>query len=371
MKLTLQREQLLKPLQMVIGVVDHKQAMPILSNVLLHVNEKKLSITGTDLEVELVGQSTLQHSDTEDKRLTLSARKLLDICRALPENASIELHQDKNRVVVTSNRSRFTMSTLSPDDFPCIEPESSEANVNFTISQQELYTLLRRTAFAMAEQDVRYYLNGMLLEITDNQLRLVATDGHRLALNQTIIHASQPNRTQVIVPYRAIMELTRLVKDVDTLLSVHVGHQHIRITCDDFIFTSKLVEGRFPDYQRVIPKMGDKVIIANSDALRAALLRTAILCHDKVRGVHMDIHPGTLKLNAHNPEQEIAEEELDVDYRGEILTVAFNITYILDVLNVINTSDVQLTFVDAKNGMRIDEPGNENQSVFVVMPMQL
>ena len=367
----LQREQLLKPLQMVVSVVDHKQAMPILSNVLLHVNQKKLSITGTDLEVELVGQSQLEQSDIENQCLTLSARKLLDICRTLPENASIELFQDKDRVVVTSNRSRFTMSTLSPDDFPRMEHQSSDARVNFTIPQQELHALLRHTAFAMAQQDVRYYLNGMLLEIADNQLRLVATDGHRLALNQTVIHASQQEHMQVIAPYRAIMELTRLVKDVDTLLSVHIDHQYMRILCDDFIFTSKLVEGRFPDYRRVIPKIGDKVIVVDTSALRSALLRTAILCHDKVRGVHMDIHPGTLKLNAYNPEHEVAEEELDVSYSGEKLSIDFNITYLLDVLNVIRTPTVRLTLVDANSGMRIDEPDYDNESVYVVMPMLL
>lgn len=369
MKLTLQREQLLKPLQLVIGAVDHKQAMPILSNVLLHVNQKQLSITGTDLEIELIGQSALSHPETMDGKLTLPARKLFDICKALPDNAPIELYQDKDRIILKSNRSRFTMSTLSADDFPSVE--FTEAHATFTIPQQELSDLLRRTAFAMAQQDVRYYLNGLLMEITDDQLRLVATDGHRLALSNTQIQAMQSHRLQVIIPYKAIMELMRLLKDVDTLLTVSVGHQNIRILCDDFVFTSKLVEGRFPDYQRVIPKMGDKVILVDRDALKQSLMRTAILCHDKVRGVRVEIHSGNLKLVSHNPEHEAAEEELDVDYHGDSIEMGFNITYLLDVLNVVQTGQVRLTLVDTTSGMRIDEPGNENRSTFVVMPMRL
>ncbi|OGT32520.1 MAG: DNA polymerase III subunit beta [Gammaproteobacteria bacterium RIFCSPHIGHO2_02_FULL_39_13] len=368
MKLTLQREQLLKPLQLVIGAVDHKQAMPILSTVLLHVNDKQLSVTGTDLEIELIGQSTLMHGNNTNTRLTLPARKLYDICKALPESAQIELYQDKDRVTLTSQRSRFTMSTLSADDFPSVE--SAESNATFTILQDELSSLLHRTAFAMAQQDVRYYLNGMLMEIADNHLRVVATDGHRLALNQMLIHVQTP-RLQVIVPYKAVMELMRLLKDSQKLLTVQVGHHHIRIVSDDFIFTSKLVEGRFPDYQRVIPKMGDKTVLVDRDTLKQALLRTAILCHDKVRGVRIELQSGNLKLMANNPEHEAAEEEIDIHYHGENLDIGFNITYLLDVLSVVKAGSIRLTFIDTNSSLRMDEPGNEDSSIFVVMPMRL
>ncbi len=379
MKLTLQREQLLKPLQLVIGAVDHKQAMPILANVLLDLNDKQLSVTGTDLEIELIGQSVLTHAQSPNTRLTLPARKLMDICKALPESASIELYRDDNdRIVLKSGRSRFTMSLMSADDFPAVE--SSEANVTFSISQQELSTLLHRTAFAMAQQDVRYYLNGMLFEISDNQLRVVATDGHRLAMNQinigveTRFIASHPvasaGRLQVIIPYKAVMELMRLLKDADKTLTVHVGQHHIRVLSDDFIFTSKLVEGRFPEYQRVIPKMGDKQILIDRDVLKQALLRTAILCHDK-RGVQFELSAGVLKLSANNPAHDAAEEEIDVNYSGEPLDVGFNITYLLDVLQVVKAGPVRLTLIDSNSSMRIDEPGNEDQGTFVVMPMRL
>ncbi len=375
MRLSLLREQLLKPLQLVIGAIDHKQAMPILSNVLLDVNNKKLSVTGTDLEIELIGQSILTHTETPNARLTLPARKLMDICKALPENAAIELYQNENRVTLISNRSRFSMSTLPADEFP--STESHEANRVFTLSQQELATLLHRTAFAMAQQDVRYYLNGMLLEIADNVLRVVATDGHRLAMNQTNIELSEETRTsanvrlQVIIPFKAVMELMRLLKDAEKILTVHVGHHHIRIFCDDFIFTTKLVEGRFPDYQRVIPKMGDKMILIDRDTLKQALLRTAILCSDKKRGVRFELNAGTLKLLANNPEHDAAEEELDVKYSGVNLDIGFNITYLLDVLNVVKAGPVRLTLIDNNSSMRIDEPGNENHSTFVVMPMRM
>ena len=369
MKLTLQREQLLKPLQLVIGAIDHKQSMPILSNVLLHVDNNQLSVTGTDLEIELIGQSTLTHPETQNTRLILPARKLMDICKALPESASIELYQDRDRMVLKSQRSRFTMSTMSADDFPSVE--SSESNVTFTITQDELATLLHRTAFAMAQQDVRYYLNGMLLEIADNTLRLVATDGHRLAMNQTQLSITQTHRLQVIIPYKAIMELMRLLKDGDKTLTVHVGQHHIRVFADDFVFTSKLVEGRFPDYQRVIPKMGDKVALVDRDTLKQALLRTAILCHDKIRGVQFELSRGNLKLLVNNPDHEIAEEELDVNYGGDNFDIGFNITYLIDVLNVVKPGMVRLTLVDGNTSMRIDEPGNENQSTFVVMPMRM
>lgn len=369
MKLTLQREQLLKPLQLVIGAIDHKQAMPILSNVLLQIQDKQLSVTGTDLEIELIGQSTLTHAEKNHSRLTLPARKLFDICKALPESAPIELYQDKDRVTLTSNRSRFSMSTMPAEDFPSVE--SVESNVTFAISQQELATLLHRTAFAMAQQDVRYYLNGMLLEIDDHQLRVVATDGHRLAMNQTQIDMTQSHRLQVIIPYKAVMELMRLLKDADKTVTVQVSHHHLRIFCEDFIFTTKLVEGRFPDYQRVIPKMGDKIILIDRDALKQALLRTAILCHDKVRGVRFELNAGHLKLLVNNPEHEMAEDEIDVNYSGAHLDIGFNITYLLDVLNVAKAGPVRLTLIDTNSSMRIDEPGNENHSIFVVMPMRL
>lgn len=370
MKLILQREQLLKPLQLVIGAVDHKQAMPILSNVLLKIDDKKLSVTGTDLEIELIGQSSVMQSDQQAAKFTLPARKLFDICKALPESSAIELYQDSDRVTLTANHSRFVMSTLSADEFP--DSESTESNLIFTISQSELSTLLHRTVFAMAQQDVRYYLNGMLFEIRENRFRVVATDGHRLALNQTNIMITQLAAADIfaIVPYRAVTELMRLLKDIDAPLTVHIGHHHIRVFCDEFVFTSKLIEGNYPAYQRVIPKMGDKIVVMDRDTLRQALSRTAILCNDKVRSMRLELEKNKLKLSANNAERDAAEDEIEIQYLGDAVDIRLNVTYLLDVLNIVQPGSIRLTFIDANSSVRIDEPGNENNSIFVVMPMR-
>ena len=369
MKLTLQREQLLKPLQMVIGAIDSKQAMPILSNVLLQTNENRLSVTGTDLEIELIGQSLLPAMHPEKTELTVPARKLMDICKALPDEAAIELYQEKDRIILKSQRSRFTMSTMPAADFPSVE--SSQANLSFTIPQAELLTLLQRTAFAMAHQDVRYYLNGMLFEFSDNSIRTVATDGHRLAMQQVNLPIEQAHRLQVIVPYKAIVELSRLLKDPEQGVEISVGNHHIRLVCSDFTFTTKLIEGRFPDYNRVIPKSGTKNIIVDRDSLKQALMRTAILSNEKIRGVRFELRDGCLHLHSNNPEHEAAEETVDVDYQGEALDIGFNITYLIDALNVIQPGPVKLTLTDTNSSMRIDEPGQEDNSTFVVMPMRL
>ena len=369
MKLTLQREQLLKPLQMVIGAIDSKQAMPILSNVLLQAKENRLSVTGTDLEVELVGQSLLPSMQPDSVQLTLPARKLMDICKALPDEAAIELYQEKDRVILKSNRSRFTMSTMPATDFPSVE--SSEANLSFSMPQAELLRLLQRTAFAMAHQDVRYYLNGMLFEFTGSLMRTVATDGHRLAMQQITLPVAQDHRLQIIVPYKAIVELSRLLKDPEQAVEISVSNHHIRLVSSDFVFTTKLIEGRFPDYQRVIPKSGNKTIVVDRDELKQALMRTSILSNEKIRGVRFECRDGCLQLLSNNPEHEAAEETIDVDYQGEPLDIAFNITYLIDVLNVMQPGPVKLALTDTNSSMRIDEPGQEDTGTFVVMPMRL
>lgn|SRR3990167_2788266 len=368
MKITLQREQLLKPLQMVIGAVDHKQAVPILSNVLLCINNNQLSVTGTDLEIELIGQESLTQQ-ISNSALTLPARKLMDICKALPDFAPIELYQEKNCVVVKSERSRFTMSTMPADDFPSVG--ALEDHLVFQILQKDFSTILHQTAFAMAQQDVRYYLNGMLFAIEECRFKVVATDGHRLALNQIKIDVSPTQTTQVIVPYKAIMELMRLLKDSEQTIHVNISHHHIRITSNDFIFTSKLLEGRFPDYQRVIPKTGDKIITVHRDTLKQALLRTAVLCNEKARGVRFELQNNLLKLFSNNPKHEVAEEEIDVNYHGPQFEICFNINYLIDVLSVLRSESVRLTLIDTNHGVRIDDLDKNTNSIFVVMPMRI
>ena len=368
MKLNLQRETLLKPLQQVIGVVERKQTLPILANVLINAKDKKISITGTDLEVELIGQIEVD-ATVKSGQLTLPGRKLMDICRALPENAPIELYQEKERVVLKSGRSRFTLTTLPAVDFPNIETQ--KASLQFTLPQQELRYLLQRTIFAMAQQDVRYYLNGMLFEISNNNLRAVATDGHRLALNTVDVSINTPQKKQIIIPRKGVTELMRTLNDDESIVTTTTSNTHIRVESDNGIFTSKLIDGRFPDYERVIPRSGNKVLQVDRDTLKAALSRTAILCNEKFRGVRFELRRNLLKILANNPEQEAAEDELSIEYTGSDLDIGFNVNYLLDVLNILKPGLILLTFVDANSSMLIEEPDNKDDSVFVVMPMRL
>lgn len=370
MKLTLSRETLLKPLQMVMGVVDRKQALPILSNVLLDVNEQYLSIIGTDLEIELVGHSFFAEPLSSAMRLTLPGRKLLDICRALPENAMIELYQDKHQVVLRSQRSRFTLATLPAQDYPNTEPQTPHLEV--TLEQKDLLTLLRRTHFAMAQQDVRYYLNGMLFEFASHQLRAVATDGHRLATDAIAVDIQDDHRLQVIVPRKGILELMHLLDNSDQQISLSVGGSYIRAIAKNYTFLSKLIEGRFPDYQRVIPKNSDRVILIDREELKQALIRTAILCNDKIRGIFLELKENILRILANNAEQELAEEELSIEYRGPEFGLAFNVNYLLDVLNTITSHQVELMFASGShNSLLISEPNADKNQAFVVMPMRM
>ncbi len=365
MKLQLQREALLKPLQLAIGVVGRKQTIPILSNILLDIKGNKLSITGTDLEVELIGQTCLEQSATTNSSLTLPGRKLIDICRALPENAAIELYQDKDRVVLRSGRSRFTLATLPSGDFP--NTEEYQSQLSFDITQRELLYLLQRTYFAMAQQDVRYYLNGMLLEVCSDTLRSVATDGHRLATTIINIPTQSAHRIQIIIPYKGVLELMRLLNDVEDSVTLIIGNNHIRVAGDQFTFTSKLIEGRFPEYDRAIPKSSGQFIKIDRDELKNALSRTAILCDEKFHSICIELKPGLLRIFANNTEQEAAEEELPVEYTKEDLEIGFNVTYLLDVLNIIKPGEVTLNFSGSNSSVMVKEA----DSIFVVMPMHL
>ncbi|MBW5802754.1 DNA polymerase III subunit beta [Coxiella endosymbiont of Ornithodoros amblus] len=369
MKLNLIRETLLKPLQLVIGVVDRKQTLPILSNVLLSIETDQLSITGTDLEVELIGQTKLDKHSTQSSRLTIPGRKLIDICRALPDNAPIELYRDKEKIILRSGRSRFMLSTLPSEDFPAIERRKSQ--LELSLPQGTFRHLLHRTHFAMAQQDVRYYLNGLLLETYPNKLRAIATDGHRLAANTLLAQTNTEHRLQIIIPRKGIIELLRLLREDEVLATIRIGNNHIGVSTNDFAFTSKLIEGRFPDCERVIPKDGDKQFVIDRDILKQALSRTAILCNGKFKGVRFELRQGLLRILATNPEQEAAEEEININYTGENLDIGFNVGYLLDILNVVNSGNIRLTFSTADSSVLINEVENPSDSAFVVMPMRL
>ncbi len=368
MKLNIKRETLLHPLQMVIGVVERKQTLPILSNVLINTNNDQLTITGTDLEVELVGISALD-SSSDEASLTLPGRKLMDICKALPDDAPIELYQDKQRMVLKSGRSKFVLSTLPPKDFPNVEEH--EGQLSFSVAQNKLKHALQQTAFSMAQQDVRYYLNGMLWEVGACTLKTVATDGHRLASNLIDAKIDKNHKIQVIVPRKGVLELMRLLEDTETPVDVTLGNNHIRVSGSNYVFTSKLIDGRFPDYERVIPKKGDKILLLNRNELKLALQRTAILCNEKFHGVRFELTKGLLRLVANNPEQEAAEEEIVLDYDGENLDIGFNVNYLLDILNCLQQEHVRITLSDAGSSIRIEDPDKQGDSIFVAMPMRL
>ena len=367
MHFTIQREALLKPLQLVAGVVERRQTLPVLSNVLLVVQGQQLSLTGTDLEVELVGRVALEEP-AEAGEITVPARKLMDICKSLPSDALIDIRVDEQKLLIKAGRSRFTLSTLPANDFPSVE--ESQGSLTFAVAQSKLRRLIERTSFAMAQQDVRYYLNGMLLEVNAGRLSAVATDGHRLALCALEAGLEQTDKHQVIVPRKGILELARLLTEPDEPVSIVLGQHHHRATTGDFTFTSKLVDGKFPDYQRVLPRNGDKLVVGDRQALREAFSRTAILSNEKYRGIRLQLASGLLKIQANNPEQEEAEEEVQVDYFGDALEVGFNVSYLLDVLGVMSADQVRITLADANSSALLQEADNDD-SAYVVMPMRL
>jgi len=365
MKLTAGREALLKPLQAVIGVVERRQTMPILANVLLVAKNGEVSVTATDLEVELVANADVQVDAPGE--VTVPGRKFLDICRALPEDAQVSISQSGEKLVIKSGRSKFTLATLPAAEFPTVEDISASQQV--VVSQEVLARLLEKTHFSMAQQDVRYYLNGLLLETGGKELRAVATDGHRLALSEVDVEGSKLPEQQVIVPRKGVLELQRLIGG-EGEVTLQLGSNHVRIQLDGIRFTSKLIDGRFPEYERVIPKDTSNARLADRVAFRGALQRTAILSNEKYRGIRLVIREGAMVLQAHNPEQEEAEEELEIQYDGEEIEIGFNVNYLLDALGAIESEEVSLAVVDSNSSCLLREPGKDDCK-YVVMPMRL
>ena len=368
MKFSIQRENILKPLQTIVGVVERRQTLPVLSNILVVVKDQSLSMTTTDLEVEMIAKTTLDDAESGD--ITIPARKFVDICRALPEGANITVSLDveKERVTVRSGKSRFNLTTLPVTDFPSVDEITPQ--YTFSLPQNVLKRLIEKTQFAMAQQDVRYYLNGLLLEISKGSVRSVATDGHRLALCGYECDVSPADTIQLIVPRKGIMELAKLLEDTDRLVEVQVGSNHIKISLNDFIFTSKLIDGRFPDYDRVIPKNSDKKVVANRESMRQAMVRTSILSNEKYRGIRLRLKDGLLQAQANNPEMEEAEEDIEVNYQGTELEIGFNVSYLLDALGAVAEETVIMELGDA-NSSCVIHPQDDESCTYVIMPMRL
>lgn len=367
MKFQISREALIKPLQLVTGVVERRQTLPVLSNLLMVLDADGLSLTGTDLEVELVGRVAVDNAEQLGE-ITVPARKLIDICKSLADDALLEFSLTDNKMTLKSGRSRFTLTTLPSAEFPSTEEEPD--TFSLTISQARLKQLLDSTSFAMAQQDVRYYLNGMLFEVNPDSLRVVATDGHRLAMETVAMENDISEQQQLILPRKGILELTRLVSDGEGEITLTFGNNHIRATMPDYTFTSKLVDGKFPDYNRVLPKGGNKTLTGGIQELRQAFSRASILSNEKYRGVRVLLSSGELQILANNPEQEEAEETVTVDYEGDSVEIGFNVSYLIDVLSALTGKTVKMTLSDPNSSALLEaEEGSE--AVYVVMPMRL
>ncbi|MBT8141286.1 MAG: DNA polymerase III subunit beta [Gammaproteobacteria bacterium] len=365
MLFTISRDSFLKTLQAVIGVVERRQTMPVLANVFVQVSKNDLSLTATDLEVQLAASTSDGLKVEKAGDITLPGRKLLDICRNLPAGSDLRFALDKERVTVRSGRSRFTLSTLPATEFPVLEAVKGAQTIK--ISQNTLREQIERTQFSMAQQDVRYYLNGMLFELKDGNLVTVATDGHRLAMAATAVeHKSD---VQIILPRKGVLELSRLLEtdgDVEITLSQH----HLQAELGDRRFISKLIDGKFPEYQRVIPNSTSNNIAADRQELRAALQRAAILSNEKFRGIRLELKENTLGIHSHNPEQEEAEDAIEIQFGGESFEVGFNVNYLLDVLGILQSDQIELGLTDSNSSCLITDekmPGAK----FVIMPMRL
>lgn len=367
MKFTITREQILKPLQQVCGVLNSRPTLPVINNLLLDVKDKRLSLTGTDLEVELTTEAELYEAVENAGKFTIPAKKFLDICRSLPDDSVISVQFEEDRVLIRADRSRFNLATLPASDYPNLMDWTPE--VDFTIDQSIFARLIDATQFSMAKDDARYFLNGMKFETEGNLLRTVATDGHRLAvctmpLNQELTTHS------VIVPRKAVLELSRLISGGDNQVRVEIGTNNLRVSMNGIVFTSKLIDGRFPDYRRVFPRNPERILEADAENLKRSLARAAILSNERLRGVRLALSDNLLKITANNPEQEEVEEILDVAYQSAPLEVGFNVSYLLDVLNTLKCQRVRMSLVDVGSSCLIEDCDNSTAE-YVIMPMRL
>ena len=366
MKFTINREQLLTPLQQLVSVIEKRQTMPILSNVLIQVKEGQLVLTGTDLEIQIVVKLELEEFEIGD--ITVPARKFLDICRLLPSESEIKIEQQGDKVKVVSGRSRFSLSSLDADDYP----EFSEAKLDyqFVMNAANLKKALDKTMFCMANQDVRYYLNGLMLNISNSKLKLVASDGHRLSIYKGEMGVATGFEERIIIPRKGVQELSRLLDKTDAELNIEFSTNNIKVVLGDLTFSAKLVDAKYPDFNKVFDQEFFNPIYIPTKQLKESLNRVSILANEKFKGVSFDISENLLKISAHNPEHDEAEEEVPIEYDGEPLNIAFNAQYLLDAISNLDSEQAQLTIAENASSCFIEDPSDEAFK-FIVMPMRL
>ncbi len=366
MNFIINREQLLVPLQQIVSIIEKRQTMPILSNILIVVNENCLVLTGTDLEIQLIAKINLDSSETGE--ITIPARKFLDIIRLLPNEAEIKIELSNEKVKVSSGRSRFSLSTLAANNYP--EFSESEFENQFLINAGKMKKALDKTVFCMANQDVRYYLNGLLLHISNSKLKLVASDGHRLSIYEDDIGVATGYETRIILPRKGVVELSRLLDDEDAELNIQFSSSNIKIQIKEYVFSAKLVDSKYPDFSKVFEQPFFNQIHVQKQLLKEALTRVAILSNEKFKGVTFEVSNELLKLSSHNPEHDEAEEELIIEYQGEPISIAFNSQYLLDAVSNLDSELAVLSIASNSSSCFVEEPQQQLYR-FIVMPMRL
>lgn len=360
------RDDLLKPLQAVTGIVERKHTLPILSNILLQSENGQVQLLATDLEIQI---HTLGAQGAQpDFRITTNAKKLQDILRALPDSSTVQLDLADHKLMLKAGKSRFNLQTLPAQDFPTMNVDEN-TSAAFALPQETLKHMISQVQHSMAVQDIRFYLNGLLMQTEGNQLRLVATDGHRLAFTSATLETELPKH-DVILPRKTVLELNKLLTQPKENVVVELLDNQVRFRCNDTVIVSKVIDGRFPDYNRVIPMDNKNIFVIDRLSLLGALERSSILANEKFRGVRLLVQPGSLHITCTNNEQEEASEELDIAYQGESLDVGFNITFLLDLLRNVHSDEVQLAFGSADRATLFTIP-NRPEFKYVVMPMRI
>ncbi|HQR03536.1 MAG: DNA polymerase III subunit beta [Proteobacteria bacterium] len=360
------RDQILSPLQSVCGIVEKRHTLPILSNVLLEKDGERLTLLATDIEIQI--RTAAQGIGQEKTALTVAARKLQDILRSLPESAEVSLNYEDRRLQLKAGKSRFNLQTLPAEDFPRMAAADGQ-QTRLSLSQKQFKRLLALVQYAMAQQDIRYYLNGLLLVVNGNEMRVVATDGHRLAFASESLSEPHPHM-EVILPRKTVLELSRQLADNDEALEIIIAPTQVQFRFGNIEFVSKLIDGKFPDYERVIPTGHNKALRLSRPLFLQSLQRAAILTNEKFRGVRLVLGNGSLKVISSNAEQEEAQEEIEIDYSGDSLDVGFNVTYLLDVLNNLGDDAIECHLADSSSSALFILPDNPHFK-YVVMPMRI